>query len=63
MHGDVVYCIAMLCNYRRPLVPVPLNESDVGGEDPEAGGLSDDQLDEDALEEALDAEEESDVGE
>ena len=38
-------------------------QSNVGVEDPEAGGLSDDQLDEDALEEALDAEEESDVGE
>ena len=24
-HGDVTFCIAMLCNYKRPLVPKPLS--------------------------------------
>ena len=65
MHGDVVYCVAMLCNYRRPLVPVPVHAGgcNVGEEDPQAGGLSDNELDEGSLEEALDAEDEADVGE
>ena len=65
MHGDVVYCVAMLCNYRRPLVPVPVNAGgcNVGEEEPQAGGLSDDELNEDALEEAIDAEAEADVDE
>ena len=35
-HGDVTYCIAMLCNYKRPLVPKPLpSESSAQAEQPQ----------------------------
>ena len=45
MHGDAVYCVAMLCNFRRPLVPVPLDKIDADVQEPQPGGLSDDDFD------------------
>ena len=57
MHGDVVYCVAMLCNYRRPLVPLPLVGDEAGVEDPQPEGLSDNELDDDLEDGDVDEEE------
>ena len=35
IHGDVVYCVAMLCNFRRPLVPLHLNKNDADEQGPQ----------------------------
>ena len=50
MHGDVVYCVAMLCNYRRPLVPKPLTNKDAEVEEQQPEGLSDVEINENDFE-------------
>ena len=59
-HGDVAYCIAMMCNYKRPLVPKPLAE----GEEPQPRGERSAMPDEGDEDEPLDVDAEvvSDAG-